>query len=201
MGIRRITTVLTVLGICVALALTILLINRDHTSGRATYEALPAPGGPLTLHAEPRALPPLAFTDGAGNAVSLETFAGKVVLLNFWAIWCQPCLIELPALIQLNKELSDKNFAFIALSQDLKGAETVVPFLAAEGMESLPVYYDANLSASRSLGVRRMPTTLLIDPQGREAARYEGTYEWDGEMARTLIEGLMAPQNKTAQNP
>ncbi|MBT5752275.1 MAG: TlpA family protein disulfide reductase [Rhodospirillaceae bacterium] len=206
MGIRRITAVLTVLGICVALTLTILLINRDHTSGRATYEALPAPGGPLTLHPEPRPLPPLTFTDGAGNAVSLEAFAGKAVLLNFWATWCQPCLIELPALIQLNKELSGKNFAFIALSEDLKGAETVLPFLEAEGMESLPVYYDPNLAASRALTVRRMPTTLLIDAQGREAARYEGTYEWDGETARALIEGLMGPGDagtkaETAQNP
>jgi len=207
MGTRRIIAVLTVLGICVALVLTILLFERDHTAGRATYEALPRPGGPLTLHTEPRPLPPLAFTDGAGNAVSLESFRGQAVLLNFWAIWCQPCLIELPALIRLNKELSGKNFAFIALSEDLKGAETVIPFLEAEGMESLPVYYDPNLAVSRALAVRRMPTTLLIDAQGFEVARYEGTYEWDGPTARTLIEGLMgpqgemSPQSETAQNP
>ena len=201
MGIRRITAVLTVLAICVALTLTILWINLDHTGGRATYEALPRPGGPLTLHDEPRPLPPVTFTDGAGNTVSLEDFAGKAVLLNFWAIWCEPCLIELPALIRLNEELAGENFAFIALSQDFKGAETVVPFLEEGGMESLPVYYDSTLSASRALSVRRMPTTLLIDARGFEAARYEGAYEWDGPTARTMIEGLMEPQSKTAAAP
>ncbi len=144
------------------------------------------------IHGEPKALPDISFMDADGQQTSLAAFRGKLLLLNIWATWCPPCIEELPSMIQLANRLNDQSFAFVALSADRDPFERVPEFLQRHELTDLPVYYDSNLSVSRALGINHMPTTLIINPSGEEAARLEGTFDWNDETAIDLIENFLA---------
>lgn len=127
----------------------------------------------------PRPLAPFAFVDGQGRKTTIDDFAGRLVLLNLWATWCGPCVKEMPSLDRLQAELGGEQFQVVALSVDRGGRETVEPFLTRLGIRTLPMYLDPGNASMGALSPRGLPTTLLIDQEGREVARLEGAAEWD----------------------
>lgn len=137
------------------------------------------PGFRFTLHDEPRALPELRFLDNDEYIVRLADFRGRSVLFNIWATWCGPCREEMPSLDRLQAALGGEDFVVVPLSIDLDGLEGVREFYAELGLEQLGIYIDEFHMAVRALGVIGIPTTLLIDAQGREIARKAGPAEWD----------------------
>ena len=138
--------------------------------------------------AEPaKPVPALAFTDLDGKALTLDAFRGKVVVLNLWATWCVPCIKEMPSLQRLSAKLRDKGVAVLALSQDRAGAKVVTPFLEKHALKTLPIYLDTKGAVLKALNGRGLPTTLVIDRDGREVGRLEGDAEWDGPHALALI--------------
>jgi thiol-disulfide isomerase/thioredoxin len=156
---------------------------------------------------ENRAAPPLAGTmknftpTGAGGPApqsvllgrdgkraAVADFRGKIVLVNFWATWCAPCIRELPSLVRLHQARGGEDFAVIALSQDFNGWKVVEPFLARHDLSSLPVYVDEKTAIARSLGVQGLPTSVLLDRRGRELGRLTGDAEWDTPQALALID-------------
>jgi thiol-disulfide isomerase/thioredoxin len=147
--------------------------------------------GKFTDAAAPRALPPLRFIDSSGRAMSLENFRGRVILLNLWATWCGPCVKEMPALDRLQTELGSPAFQVVPLSVDRDGAATVIPFLEKLGIRSLVPYLDIKGSSLKLLGTQGLPTTLLIDRDGREVARMLGGAEWDSPAVRGIIRRLI----------
>jgi hypothetical protein len=90
--------------------------------------------------------------------------------------------------MRLAEIMKGRSLALIALSQDLKGTEVVVPFMEKNALSGLPVFYDSKGMAARALGISRLPTTLLIDAKGREAGRFEGAYEWDQPQILEVLE-------------
>lgn len=128
----------------------------------------------------PRPLPDLRFVRGDGSAVTLADFRGRAVLLNLWATWCVPCRLEMPALARLQAALGSAEFEVVALSFDRGGTPVVEAFYREIGLRSLGIYVDPTGEASRALGVVGIPTTLLIDREGREVARKIGPADWDG---------------------
>ncbi|SEA72720.1 TlpA disulfide reductase family protein [Rubrimonas cliftonensis] len=132
------------------------------------------------------------FVDGDGAEVRFGDFAGKVVLVNFWATWCPPCLKEMPALDRLAGALEGDDFAVVAISADRGDIDKPRNWLAENDIDHLRLYHDARQALSREAAVVGMPTTLLLDRQGREVARLLGDAEWDGPEARAVIEALMA---------
>jgi thiol-disulfide isomerase/thioredoxin len=126
----------------------------------------------------PRAMPEIHFTDGTGTIHSLAEYAGSGVVLNLWATWCVPCVAELPALAELSRQGAALGIVVVPLSSDRGGAEVVRHFYAAHGLEALPVRLDPKGEAGRALGARGIPTTLVIDRQGRERGRLEGSADW-----------------------
>ena len=131
-----------------------------------------------------------AFTDGAGQPVRLADFAGTVVLLNVWATWCAPCVKELPALDRLQSELGRPGFQVVAVAQDRGGAAVVLPFLDKQGVKALKPSLDTPDKAGTILGVRGLPTSILIGRDGREAARLLGGADWDSPAVRRQITEL-----------
>ncbi|MFQ5784573.1 MAG: TlpA family protein disulfide reductase [Alphaproteobacteria bacterium] len=127
----------------------------------------------------PRALPEVQFTDGTGRALTLADFRGRVVLLNFWATWCAPCIREMPSLDRLQAALGGSRFEVVALSLDRGGAAKVAPFFERLKLRNLMPYYDEKSLAARALGINGLPTTLLIGPKGNELGRIKGPVEWD----------------------
>jgi thiol-disulfide isomerase/thioredoxin len=141
----------------------------------------------------PRPAPEIEFTTLSGEPASLADFHGKVVLLNLWATWCAPCVQEMPSLERLQAQLGGEAFAVLALSSDRGGARVVEPFLESLGLKQLRPYLDPRSTATRMLGARGLPTTLLIDGEGREIGRIEGGAQWDGAAAQALIRHYLAP--------
>ena len=143
------------------------------TSGqaKARFELTPFP--------KPRLLANVAFEDGSGRKLALADFKGKVVLLNVWATWCSPCRQEMPTLDRLQSKLGGRDFEVVALSIDREGTDVVRKFFAEIGVRSLALYIDPTMEAQSKLELIGVPTTLLIDRDGREVARHTGIAEWD----------------------
>lgn len=163
-------------------------------AGAGTYLSLnrggDASGGDsflFKMHASPRQLPDLAFVDGAGKSRTLSDFRGKTVLLNVWATWCPPCREEMPSLDRLQQALGGPRFEVVALSLDAGGADEVKRFYQETGIASLAIYVDPGMRATAKLATPGVPTTLLIDAQGRELGRHAGPAQWDGEEAVRVI--------------
>lgn len=138
-------------------------------------------------------VPALHFTDAEGATVSLGDFRGKTVLLNIWATWCVPCRKEMPALDRLQARLGGTDFEVVALSIDRGGLGAVRPFYEEIGIANLAIYLDEGDAAMRALGITGIPTTLLIDRDGRELRRWIGPAEWDSPEMETLIRGHIGP--------
>jgi thiol-disulfide isomerase/thioredoxin len=145
--------------------------------------------------------PPLRFTDAQGRAHSLAELRGRFVVLNFWASWCGPCVEELPTLDALARAPVVVDMAVATISQDRGGAKVVVPFLAAKGLSALPRFLDQDGAAGRVLDVEALPTTFLVDPQGRIIGSIDGAADWNGADARRLIAWYATAKPLAPQNP
>lgn len=143
----------------------------------------------LPTQAGQQEAPELRFTDAQGDEVAFADFRGRAVLLNIWATWCVPCREEMPALDRLQAKLGGPDFQVVALSIDRGGIEPVSDFYAEIGIENLDIYLDRSSAAMRALGVVGIPTTLLIDGEGRELQRWVGPAEWDSPEIVALIKG------------
>jgi len=131
------------------------------------------------------------FVDLYGNAVGIGDFAGKVVLVNFWATWCPPCRAEMPSIDALSGSLSGGDFQVVAISTDRAGAEKAQGFFDEIGVEHLKLYHDRHRDMARQAGVLGLPVTLILDRQGREIARMHGDADWSSPDARTLIQRII----------
>lgn len=141
---------------------------------------------------EPRPVAALDIRDNDGRAAGLDTFRGWPVLMNLWASWCLPCVAELPALDRLKPKADAEGIAVMALCLDRSGAVGAVNTFARLGIKSLSVHVDTQRKAGEVLGVPVLPTTLLIDDQGREVARFVGPAAWDGPEALALLRAIKA---------
>ena len=106
--------------------------------------------------------------DANGTAVKLSDYRGKVVLLNFWATWCGPCTLEIPWFIEFEQQYKTQGFAVIGVSMDEEGWNAIKPYMAAHKMNYRVLLGDDSVSQLYG-GVDSLPTTFLIDRQGRVA--------------------------------
>jgi thiol-disulfide isomerase/thioredoxin len=127
------------------------------------------------------------FQDKLGQPVNLDSFKGKVVVLNFWATWCPPCIAEMPALDKLQSELGGKDFTVVAVSTDRQGIKKSAPFYRRAGITHLDLYNDTRGSLLDAFQGRSLPMTVLIDREGRIIGRMEGAANWDSTEAKALI--------------
>lgn len=153
----------------------------------------------MTLHDEPRPIAELQFEDGAGRPLTLADFQDKMVLLNIWATWCAPCREEMPTLDRLQSTLGGRDFEVVALSIDRAGIKTVDRFYAEIGVKHLSRYVDVSAKAARDLGAYGLPTTVLIDRQGREIARHVGPAEWDKPAMTAFFRTQLAREASAAR--
>jgi thiol-disulfide isomerase/thioredoxin len=115
------------------------------------------------------------------------SFRGKVVVLNLWATWCTPCVAELPMLDRLQQQLKDVDVVVVALSLDRGGPEAVKEFFQEHDIKHLGVYVDPTMRAQSDFRVIGLPTTILIDREGRDRGRIVGPAEWDDAKAVDLV--------------
>ena len=137
------------------------------SSGSGRVEAAAKPAGVR------KAAPDFALRDLNGSTAKLSDYRGKVVLLNFWATWCGPCKVEIPWFIEFEQTYRDRGFAVLGVAMDDEGWEVVKPYI-----ESRKINYRVMLGNDRVAqqygGVDSLPTTFLIDREGRIAATHIG---------------------------
>jgi cytochrome c biogenesis protein CcmG, thiol:disulfide interchange protein DsbE len=136
------------------------------------------------------ATPPLRLRDLNDKPFDLAAQRGRVVLVNFWASWCEPCREEMPALERLRAKLRDRGFELVTVNYG-QSRDAASGFLARLNLE-LPVLLDVDKQSAEAWRVRGLPMTILVDAQGK--ARYSsfGEQDWsEGEPFR-LVEGLVA---------
>ncbi|MFY9315398.1 MAG: TlpA disulfide reductase family protein [Burkholderiales bacterium] len=156
-------------------------------AGIGIYVALPQEE--TGTKAEP--LPELQFQDGAGRSRSLADFRGKIVVLNLWATWCAPCREEMPALDRLQMMLGGPDFEVVALSIDQQGPQVVRKFFDEMGIKALQPYIDPTAQAGFKVATRGLPTTVIVDRQGREVRRRVGPAEWDAPKLVDELRGMI----------
>jgi thiol-disulfide isomerase/thioredoxin len=139
----------------------------------------------------PTAAPDVVFTTADGTEHHLSEFVGHGMVINLWATWCVPCVVEMPALAKLAVTLAPDDIAVMPLSSDRAGASAVRRFYDAHAIGGLPVLLDPKSAAAHALHARGIPTTVIIDRQGRERARLEGAADWATPEAAARVRALV----------
>jgi thiol-disulfide isomerase/thioredoxin len=132
--------------------------------------------------------PDAQWRSGEGAKVSLADFTGKVVMVNFWATWCAPCIRELPSINRLQAVLGGDDFTVVAINIDTGGEAVAALFSRRLKISNLDLYIDPRGTTSRAMGVNVMPTTVIYDRGGQEVGRLEGGAEWDSPEALALLQ-------------
>ncbi len=140
-------------------------------------------------------LPDLAFQDADDKPMTFAELRGKALLINFWATWCAPCVKEMPALDRLQGMFPKDKFLVLPLSIDGPTRSKVVPFYKDQKLGHLGIYFDKGRKAMQGLDVTLLPTSILVDPQGREIGRLEGDADWDMPEGIALMKAAVASQS------
>jgi thiol-disulfide isomerase/thioredoxin len=177
-------------GCAAVLALMLVLPAMFSAAHGETGTAGQTPLGEFIPASPPQPAPKVSFADAAGKTVSLSDFAGKIVLVNLWATWCAPCRKEMPSLERLQTRLGDK-IAILAISEDIGGAKAVAPFVAKLGLKAVTTYLDPKSAVGRAFKVDGLPTSFVIDRQGRVLGRVEGGAEWDSPKMLAILDPLI----------
>jgi peroxiredoxin len=136
------------------------------------------------------AAPKFRLRDLFGNIVSLESYRGTVVMLNFWATWCGPCRVEMPAMETLYRTFARRDFEILAVSTDPQGAAVTRPFRQEMGL-SFPILHDADYQVGLVYGARSLPMTFIVDRQGILRQRIFGARDWASPEAVRLIRNFV----------
>ncbi len=154
-------------------------------------DAAPAEGretfnGTLDIAGRGAAMPDFTFTDPSGAKLRTLDLKGKPVLINLWATWCGPCVLEMPTLDGLAAGRADK-LRVVTVSQDIDKAEAVGAFFADRKLAHLQPWLDPDNAMSQHYGTGVLPTTVLYDADGREVWRMIGSHDWSGPRTDALL--------------
>ena len=135
---------------------------------------------------EPAPLPNFYFYDRASNKIQINNFKGKVVVLNMWGTGCPTCVVELPMFSRLQRDMKDQ-VVVVPLSVGAESITDIMRLYQKSGVYNLEAYKDWNGELADRLNIKSIPTTLLIDPEGREIGRLTGMAEWDGPLIKSQV--------------
>jgi thiol-disulfide isomerase/thioredoxin len=141
-------------------------------------------------HDKPIDAPATVFKDANDMNKTLKDFGGKVLIVNFWATWCAPCVKEMPALDRLNAKLGGKDFQVIAINQERNGPKIAKPFAEKQGWK-LPLYLDPATAFYRDAKLGGLPTTLIVGKDGKELGRIAGEVVWDSPAVEKMVQDLI----------
>jgi len=132
----------------------------------------------IAINKVPKLISPIIFEDSSGNKINLKDYYGKLVIINFWATWCRPCIEEMPSLDSLYRNNSFKNLQVLAINMEQPNVQKVKKFLANLDIKKIEIYFDPNLNFVREFKLRGVPTTILINKKGQEFARIVGSIDF-----------------------
>ncbi len=141
--------------------------------------------------------PDVTFKGLDGKDVALSSLKGKVVVVNFWATWCEPCQIEIPWLIEFQKKFADKNFTIVGAAMDEEGASVVAPYIAKEKFDvngeklliNYPIVLGSDEIGDKFGGILGLPTSYVITRDGKIAKHIMGLVghdDWESAIQSNL---------------
>ena len=142
------------------------------------------------LSKEKQNISDLKFKDNEGKEISFSDFQDKVLLVNFWATWCAPCIKEMPSLDRLKKKIN-KNFDVIAISVDRDGVKKVKDFFNEYKITNLKKYFDIKNSLAKEMNLIGLPTSFFINKKGDLIGYFQGDMEWDNDTVIEFINYLI----------
>ncbi len=170
-----------------------------RVSLRPSLASLPGPvptllgtAGAYYSFEKPQPLPAILFVDSQNRQRRIGDLGARIVLLNFWATWCAPCIAELPALDRLQAAYSPDDFAVLALCTDLSSPTAVMIYMSNRGIRNLRAYLDPGGRAVHECAIPALPTSFILDRRGTILGMLPGAAEWDSAAARALVSYYVA---------
>ena len=133
----------------------------------------------IAINEIPKSISPIIFEDFLGNKISLKEYRGKLVIINFWATWCAPCKKEMPSLDKLYQNSDFKNLEVFAVNIEEPNKEKTKKFFENLKIQKLEIFFDYDLDFVKEFKLRGVPTTVLINKQGKEFARIIGEVNFE----------------------
>lgn len=146
----------------------------------------------LNFHAAPQPVSEQPFTTWEGGEGYLSDYAGKYVVLNFWATWCPPCLKEMPHLSALQTALGGESFEVVTIATGRNPPQAMQRFFTEIAVDNLPLHTDPRQTIAREMAVLGLPITVILNPEGQEIARMRGDADWSSDSAKAIISALIA---------
>ena len=136
----------------------------------------------IVIHKDPKVYDNVIFLDKNDKKINIKEFNGNLLLLNFWATWCGPCKEEMPSLdrLQVNQNLSNLKIFAINISQESK--KKVDSFFEDLNIKNFDPYFDAPTTLAKTFSLRGVPTSILIDKDGKEFARIMGSIDFNDQI-------------------
>ncbi|MBZ0251695.1 MAG: TlpA family protein disulfide reductase [Candidatus Methylomirabilis sp.] len=160
----------------------------------ASYATVPGPGGDVQAG---DVAPDFTLPDRSGKDWTLSTLQGRIVMVNFWATWCPPCVEEWPSMQKLYEQVGGPDFEIVAISLDKLGDKVLDEFLG-RGRFTIPVVLDPGNKIAAQYGTFRFPETYVLDRQGVVVHKFTGAVDWADPAAvqwfRDLIAGKAGPE-------
>ena len=173
---------------CEGAETVIAAVDPLFSGGMAAFQALD----------EPRPLPEVTFNGKDGEAMGLDMFKGKTVLLNLWATWCAPCRHEMPAFDALQAELGGEKFEVVPVSVDRGEPSKPLDFYDEVGLENLGFFHDPSMAIFNDLKKEGLafglPVTVLIDSSGCAVASMNGPADWANDEAKAIVEAALTAE-------
>lgn len=131
----------------------------------------------------------IELTDIDDNQIKLKKYTKKLIIINFWATWCTPCIKEIPELVELERKFADK-VDVLFISVGLNSPEDVNFFLKKNNYDNIDIFIDHNLEISKNLEISQIPSTVILDKLRNEIIRSSGYIKWNSKETFDLIENL-----------
>jgi thiol-disulfide isomerase/thioredoxin len=177
---KKIAIIVLTMAVLIGLTLYADRVTRVHGK---TGMSVPA----RVADVQGKPAPDLRLKDMNGNDVSLADLKGKVVFVNFWATWCDPCRVEIPWLIDIQKKYASRGFTVVGVAMDDEGEKVVAPFVAKEKFDvngqqlpmSYPIWIGSDDAADKFGGILGYPTSFLISRDGKLVQKFQGLKSQD----------------------
>tara|TARA_B110000444_G_scaffold169015_1_gene157929 strand:+ start:216 stop:725 length:510 start_codon:yes stop_codon:yes gene_type:complete len=133
----------------------------------------------MVIHKDLKTYDNVIFLDQKDQKISIKDFKGNLVLLNFWATWCEPCKEEMPSLDRLQNNLELNNIKIFPINISQESLKKIDNFFQELNIEYLDPYFDAPTTLAKTLSLRGVPTSILFNLEGKEFARIMGSIDFD----------------------
>ena len=135
----------------------------------------------IVINKNPKTYKNVTFKDINDNSVNIENFRNNILILNFWATWCAPCIEEMPSLDALQSDHRIKNLKIFPINIGQEDRSKSKIFFKELNIKNLDIYIDAPITLAKQFALRGVPTTILISKQGKEFARIVGSIDFNNE--------------------